>query len=440
MRRIKSSLFVACLLGFVYSGIAVGQVVMPVEIKDPDLRALQQENMEDLKRLGSDVLSLPTEYMFYLSRRLDLDEQQQKVSDQRSIRFDRYKSRTVLEVTGNYYAAYSVEKMSPEQRAKETFDKIVIPILRLEVARFQSNSSVQGYAFEISHHVVGKVMNVPVEHPENLVAVFPRDAAIRLVAAKEDSVKQAALLSSEIYLNAQPVTIWLKDAGPQLAKQDASDDSAAGPSETKAEIVKPDERREGSGDQESEQKIASAAVVAPATPAKSIDLPARDLSPQALASLQAANSSTVAVLVKELDPQAHFVSYATPSFVAFRKGAYLEMSINTVLKESAAGSRYRLAALAFDEHIAHLIRPVLGYLKDDQQFDGIGFSTNIHTSTKGTSATSSLAVEFFFPFSALRCYESYDCTGQQLIDSGTVLINGERAALNLQSAEASAAQ
>jgi hypothetical protein len=30
------------------------------------------------------------------------------------------------------------------------------------------------------------------------------------------------------------------------------------------------------------------------------------------------------------------------------------------------------------------------------------------------------------PFASLRCYEKYDCTVQQLIDTGTVLINGER--------------
>jgi hypothetical protein len=48
------------------------------------------------------------------------------------------------------------------------------------------------------------------------------------------------------------------------------------------------------------------------------------------------------------------------------------------------------------------------------------------------------AVEFFFPLSALRCYESYECGGQQLIDAGTVLINGERASLDLWIAEGSA--
>ena len=46
------------------------------------------------------------------------------------------------------------------------------------------------------------------------------------------------------------------------------------------------------------------------------------------------------------------------------------------------------------------------------------------------------SVEFFLPFPALRCFAEYDCTGQQLIDAGIVLINGERAGLDLQKAEA----
>jgi hypothetical protein len=38
---------------------------------------------------------------------------------------------------------------------------------------------------------------------------------------------------------------------------------------------------------------------------------------------------------------------------------------------------------------------------------------------------------------ALRRYESYDCTGQQLINDGIVLINGERAGLDLELAQGS---
>jgi hypothetical protein len=144
------------------------------------------------------------------------------------------------------------------------------------------------------------------------------------------------------------------------------------------------------------------------------------------------------VVVKEVDSQAHFVSYAPPSVVAFRKGAYLEFSVNTTLPASAAGSRYKMAALAFDDHIAHILRPVMAYFKGDLDFDGIAFSTTIHQGDKSASTQGNEAVEFFFPTTALRCYEAYECTGQQLIDEGSVLINGERVSLDLQIAETGA--
>lgn len=443
MRKINNSLLalpvLISIIVLAATLVASAQTVLPVEIKDAQLRALQQQYNDDLKILGADVLSMPTEYSFYLSRRLDLDEQQQKRADQRSIRFDRYKGRTVLEITGNYYAAYSAEKMSPEQRAKATFDAIVLPILRVEVPRFQSNPDVQGYAFEISHHILGKVMDVPIEHPENLVAVLPQEAAIRLIGAKDDNVRQAALLKSELYLNTEPVTIWLDGQGPQLAAQIPlrDPDPPAPVASPSVEVVRNNPATDDVTEQAREKATAAVLGLPNATALQPIHPSStpRDISPQALASLQAANSAMVSALVKELDPQAHFVSYASPSFVVFRKGAYLELSINTTLKEAQGESRYRLAALAFDDHIAHLIRPVLGYIKDDAQFDGIGFSTNIHVVGKSAAPASSIAVEFFFPFPALRCYESYDCTGQQLVDAGTVLINGERAALGLQAAE-----
>ena len=140
---------------------------------------------------------------------------------------------------------------------------------------------------------------------------------------------------------------------------------------------------------------------------------------------------------RELDSQAHFVSYAPPVVVAFSKNAYLEFSLNTTLPAATAGSRYKMAALAFDNHISHLVRPMMAYFKGNLDFDGIAFSTTIHQQDRPAASEVSEAVEFFFPVEALRCYETFDCTGQQLIDQGSVLINGERVNLDLQIAEGS---
>jgi len=66
-----------------------------------------------------------------------------------------------------------------------------------------------------------------------------------------------------------------------------------------------------------------------------------------------------------------------------------------------------VAALAFDQHVAHLIRPTLAGLKTRPVFDGIDFSTSVRIPGKETSVA---AVEFIFPTAALLCYERYECT------------------------------
>jgi len=413
------------------AGLSLAQVVSPVEIKDPALRSLQQQYIEDLRLAGQDVLAIKFDYPFYLSRKLDLDQTQQQHADQHSIRFDSYNGKTVLAITGNYYASYSADKVSPDERARDTFRNVVMPLLQAAVPRFQSNREVRGYAVEISHHIVGKVMSVSMERPENLMVFLPQGAALRLLASKDDDTRQAALMQGQAFLNAEPITIWLNGAGPQLAANAPpaeNSDGDSGPDQAGAEIIA------GGNSGAPARGTTSPKVSKPKEPQLPPPPPARDTSPQALASLQTADQPVVDQIVKDLDPQVHFVAYAPPKFVAFRQGIYLELSLNSTLPSSASGSRYKLAAMAFDDHVAHLIRPLLAYFKDEQKFDGIGFSTTVHLAGKAAAGTSE-AVEFYFPLSSLRCYEKYDCTGQQLLDAGTILINGERVALDLQIAE-----
>jgi len=422
---LKSSA-VGCALVLLSAAISCAQVVSPNEIKDPELRALQLQYSYDLTEVGKEILSLKFDYPFYLSRKLDLDQVQQQRADQRSLRFDRYGGQVVVAVTGNYYAAYSGDKVSSDQRAHNSFLNVVMPILQAAVPRFQNNHDVEGYAVEISHHVIGKAMGVTMEQPENLMVFLPQKAAVKLVGSKDETVQQTALLAGQSFLNGQPVTLWMSGDGPQFGAIPPASDSKPRSSA--------DQTVQGQGQGQAAATPAPAAAPKPTEPPP----PPRDTSPEALTSLGTSKQELLAKLVKELGPQAHFVSYAAPSFVAFRQGIYLELSLNTDLPESAAGSRYKVAATAFDDHIAHLVRPAADYFKDESAFDGISFSTTVKVAGKSRTSTTSEAVEFFFPFSLLRCYEEYDCTGQQLIDGGTVLINGERVALDLQTAETAA--
>ena len=94
-----------------------------------------------------------------------------------------------------------------------------------------------------------------------------------------------------------------------------------------------------------------------------------------------------------------------------------------------------MAALAFDQHIAHLIRPVIAHFKDSSDFDGIDFSTTVKLAPDAADSIP-VAVEFIFPLKLLSAYADFDATGQQLIEASFILINGERVSLDLQAAEA----
>jgi len=413
------------------------QVVPPVEIQDPQLQTLQRRNMSSLNVVGQQILAHRFEFPFYLGQKLDIDQKVQLGSDQSSIRFDRFDDKVVLAISGNYYAAYS-QKFDVEQRAKNTLLQVVLPILRIAVTQFKDNTAIQGYAVEISHHVVKQTMGLTVEGPENMMTYLPQRVAIALVQAKTQGQQEAAMLEAQVFMNAEPLSIWLSDGNVRTTRvtphKQVPVEQPPPMAQTEADLVK-------AVDSVAPQPAApaTAPVVTKPTDASTTPPPPRDSSKRALAALQSSSQDVINRIIKEQDTTAHFVSYAPPAFIGFRKGIYLEFSINTSLPAADAGSRYKQAALAFDDHVAHLIRPLLEYFQGEQSFDGIGISTTIHLAAAkpGAAATDSEAVEFFFPFSALRCYESYDYTGQQLINAGTVLINGERVGIDLPTAEAS---
>jgi hypothetical protein len=426
------------------------QVLAPEEIRDPQLRALQQKYRNELKLIPHAIVSRSLPYRFYFSKRMDLAEEAQKRSDQRSIQFDRYQGRLVLKITGNYFVSYSDELIKPEDRARMTYETIMLPLLEAAVHALDKADVPEAFAFEVSHHVRKKVLGVPSEGAENVVLVLPKASAQRLVAAENPGAREAALFEGEAFLNAVPISIWHQDEETVQETTKARGTpraAAAAPPTALPEPTVSERLLNGFQFPPATTKLAGAPPAklpdTSATPTKVPDAPAKapespDNSPTSLKDLQQAGQPTLDRMVKELDSQAHFVSYAPPAFIPFRSRPYLQLSVTTTLPPAAAGSQYRLAALAFDQHVSHLIRPVLAYFKDRSDFDGIDFSTTVRVAS-GSGEGSSLAVEFIFPLKLLSFYADFDCTGQQLIDAAFVLINGERVSLNLQAAEAGAA-
>ena len=395
------------------------QVVAPVELSDPAAQHLQQRHLQTLLAIGREIEAHKFPYPFYFSRVLDVDLSKMLAADQRSIRFDIYKGQSVLEITGNYYASYSGELMDSDARLKETFGQVVMALLQVEVPHFPDDSEFSAFAIEVSHHVRQKVMGVSSERPENVMVIIPVTVAQKLVDAKTDDQKQAAILEAKVFLNGDPHFLWLQEGVPSEEWKERNAPQLAA-------IKQPVKTATATSNPAATSNPSVSASLMKTSPA-----PMRIFTQEALSKLQRQNDDAISRMTKDLDNEAHFLSYAAPSFIGFRQGAYLQLSIATRLDAAAGASRYKLAALAFDEHISHLVRPMLNYFPQDPDFDGIDFGSMVHVA----DGSSPLAVEFFFPFRMMRCFASYDCTGQQLLDSGIVVINGERSSLDLQIAE-----
>ena len=407
-------------------GLSAAAQVLPLgKVSDPAARLLQQRHILELQQLSSALSQVHFPYPFYFSQVLDIDEARQKQLPQGSLHFESFNGRTVLAITGNYYISYSAAGMTGNERARKTYEDVIFPLLKVAVARVDRTVPFDGYAFEVSHHVRKQVLKVNTEGPENVMIMFPRAIAERLVRAADVESRQAAVLESEVYLNGEPLSLW-------LTGNDA-------PSDIKDHYLARHDR-EANG-----KKTLTEEPVEPGTLVSSKLVPesellnqirdrqntVREISPAELLKLQSTYESTVQRMTADLKEQAHFVDYAPPAFIAFHNGAYLQLNMSTEL-DSPVSSRYRLTALAFDSHISHMLRAASKYFHDHPQFDGIDFSTTV----RQPGSADGQSVEFVVPFSALLCYEKYDCTGQELINRSIVLINGERAALDLQRAEA----
>jgi hypothetical protein len=418
---VRTLVVALCLFGICCSA----QVQSLGKVTDPVSKRLQKQYYAQLQQISADAAAIHFPYPFYFSQTLDIDETRQKQLPQGSIRFDQYSGQTVLAISGNYYVSYSSGLLNRNQRARKTYEDVVLPLLKAAVAHVDRNVPFDAYAFEVSHHVRSKVLKVNTEGAENLMVLLPRSLGERLARAKDAESQQSALLESEVFLNGEPFTLWLTgDEAPDdvkdhyLARHGRSDSTKTSPT------TEPQEPG----------TLVSSNLVPESDLARTVRerrnaLP--DISPARLEKLQTTYEVTLQRLMPDLTQQAHFVDYAPPGFIAFHDGAYLQLSMNTDLEQPAGSSQYRIAAMAFEIHISHVLRPVAKYFHDSPQFDGVDFATTVHQSVQ----PSSMSIEFVVPFSALGCYEKYDCTGQELINRSIVLINGERVALDLLRAE-----
>src|SRR5260370_17348309 len=300
------------------------QVVAVNKVKDPQGQLLQQRGNGKVGQRGGDAGVVRFPFPCYSSDPLDIAERRQKQLPQGSVHFDRFNGQLLLQITGNYYVSYSARMLTPNRRARKTFEDVVLPLLKIAVARIDRTVAFDGFGFEIAHHVRNTVLKVDTEGAENLVLVVPRGVAERLVYAKDAETEQGALLESEVYLNGEPLTLWLTgDEAPAdvkdhyLPRRDHKVANAAqAPAPQPETLLSP-------------HLIPESELL---TRVRDYARTPHDVSPAKLEKLETQYGGTARKLVTDLNAQAHFVEYAPPAFIAFRDGAYLQLKLATGLE------------------------------------------------------------------------------------------------------------
>ena len=96
-----------------------------------------------------------------------------------------------------YYASYSAELMKPQERALQTYQEVMLPLLEAATPTFATPNVPDAFALEISHHVRKKMLAVSSEGFENVVLILPGTSALRLMTATSAQAKQAAISEGE---------------------------------------------------------------------------------------------------------------------------------------------------------------------------------------------------------------------------------------------------
>jgi hypothetical protein len=451
-------------VGFVYSICAwrLPAQVSPAEVLNPDLRALEQTHLPQLKSLNQSISGLKFPFPFYLSRYLEIDPSQRAGADSRGLEFVRFQDRVLLKITGNYDAAYNTARLTQNERAAETFRTIVIPVLKLVTSTLPDDIVCDGIGFEIAYHTRARTGSYDFEGKETLVLVLDRRDAWALSAAATDAERQDILNRSKIFVSGADFGLSLSERDPLNVqslprsvptKPDASSTARSAAITGHSTLLKPANsspssppripallERDPAPSSDHADLVRNSAEPAPSSSAsavvtKSPDSPQDPVPTQAdAASLDEKYQAQLGELARVGAAKFHFVGYAPPGFMVFRKQMTLQVTLRNSLEfDPTKSSIYKRAAQTFDLFLAPLMKDLSDKAPADAEFQFFDFSVlnKLGPAPKGASE----AVEYICPRAALRQFADADITNQQLLDQSIILVNGVRIALNLQLVE-----
>jgi hypothetical protein len=399
--------------------------VGPAEIKDPRLRATEQNYFSHLAALNQAISTLKFPFKLSLNRYVGLDPKDQIGADTRGLEYVIFHERELLKISANYNAAFNADLLTPNQRAGRVLGEVIVPVLRLLPEHFSQGVSFDGFGFEIGYHVRKHNRSYEYEGKENLVVVFDKADGLRYPLLQDDASRQEILNRSEIYLNGEPFGLALNSKAPMevealVRRPSASAEKTSAPLDAGAQPKAPRPDKPLTVPT-TEIQPKTAGVVSPAVPAD-------------LDTLRKKYQLPLEKLAKDGVAEYHFVDYAPPSFVIIHDQIALQATLrNPEPFDKNTTSIYRRAARSFDLFLAPQLKSVLSKIPESPDFSAVDFSV-VNELTSSTEKSSE-AIEFILPLKEARQFANSQITNQDLIDKSIVLVNGVRIALNLAQVE-----
>jgi hypothetical protein len=449
----KGPFLLALLLAEALMGVGVGRAqVSSAEILNPQLKAAEASYLPQLIALSRSISAMKFPFQFVLRRYVGLNSSSPAAGDGRGIEFVQFKDQVVLKISGNYNAAFDSGQLTKNQRASRVFDDVVAPILQLLPQQLPADIACNNIGFEIAYHVRTLNHSYDYEGYESLVVVLDKTDALRF-ATLDPAARQQTLSRSQIYVDNKEFGLALAERDPlDVATLERSVPHPAEPASSEAQSTAtpssdirapwiygnpaPSLRFP---EQEPPQKESGDANAVTA------DVPVRageDISKAA--SPPTATPADAERLQAQFQPQLdatakegtkfHFVDYAPPSFVVFRKQIYLQLTLRNSLQfDKESTSIYKRAAQSFDLFLAPQLKELLEKTPTAKEIAGLDITVLNDLAAK--PASSSEAIEFICPTELLRQFLDAGITNQDLINGSFVLVNGVRIALNLQQVE-----
>jgi hypothetical protein len=315
-----------------------------------------------------------------------------------------------------------VGKLSRNQRAGQTFQEAVIPILRLVMQQIPRTSDFDSIGFEIVYGTRENSDNFDLQGREALTVVFNREDAFAYLITPEIAERQRIIDRSDVFVNGEEFDLALGQRDPLIV---GPLDRLAHKKDAEASVPMPPRR--------APVDVVSGASVYPAV---SVTQPLdTSASPPTFADamrLHGEFQTQLDAIAKDDGASLHLVTKTAPSFEVVGDQTLLHFTMqNTLSFDRATSSIYKRAAQSFDLFLAPKLRSLSRRLPANQEYE-LEFSVLNHSATDLTSIET---IDYICPLTTMFAFVNNKITSQELINQSVVLVNGIRIALNLQLVE-----